>query len=63
MRRRFRRERRYRVGKNTWYLARGKRSRIVFKTRGKRVLEVGLADKRLTSTRTKSRPLLRVFSR
>ena len=63
MRRRFRGERRYRVGKNVWYLARGRKARIVFKTRGNRVLELGLADKRLTSTRAKSRRFLRAFSR
>ena len=63
LRRRFRGERRYRVGKNVWYLARGKKARIVFKTRRSRVIEVGLADKRLTSTRAKSRRFLRAFSR
>ena len=50
MRRRFRGERRFKVGKNTWYIVRGSKARIVFKTRGTRVLEVGLADKRLTRT-------------
>ena len=63
LRRRFRGERRYRVGKNTWYLAQGKAARIVFKTRRRRVIEVGLADKRLTSTRAESRRFLRAFSR
>lgn len=63
MRRRFRGERRYRVGKNTWYLARRKKARLVFKTRRNRVVELGLADKRLTSTRAKSRRLLRAFYR
>ena len=63
MRRRFRGERRFRVGKNTWYLVRARRATLVFKTRRGRVLEVGLADRRLTSTRAKSRRLLRAFSR
>jgi hypothetical protein len=63
MRRRFRGERRFRVGKNVWYLTRGKRARIVFKARGRRILEVGLADSRLTSTNRKARLFLRAFRR
>ena len=38
------------MGKNTWYIVRGSNARIVFKTRGHEVLELGLADKRLTRT-------------
>jgi hypothetical protein len=50
MRRKVKGERSLRIGKNRWYIARGSKARIVFKTRGKRVLEVGLADRRLTRT-------------
>ena len=35
MRRRFRGERRFRRGRNTWYLVRGKHARVLFKTRGR----------------------------
>lgn len=59
--RRFRGERPFKVGRNTWYLVRGARARVVFKTRGGRVREVGLADQRLTGTRHKALRLLRGF--
>jgi metallophosphoesterase (TIGR03767 family) len=62
MRRRFRGERRFRRGRNTWYLARGKRARIVFKTRAGKVREVGVANRRLTRSRRSVRRLLRAFS-
>jgi hypothetical protein len=62
MRRRFRGERRFRVGKNVWYLVRGKRSRILFKTRRGKVREVGIADRRLTRSRRSARRFLRAFS-
>ncbi len=61
LRRRFRGERRFKVGRNSWYLVRGARARIVFKTRGHTVREVGLADRRLTSTRRGALRLLRGF--
>jgi metallophosphoesterase (TIGR03767 family) len=61
MRRRFRGERRFEVGRNTWYLARGSRARIVFRTYRNRVREVGLADRRLTSSRSGARRFLRAF--
>ena len=59
LRRRLRGERRVRVGRNVWYLAGGRESRRAFKTRGGRVLELGLADKRLTRSRGGARRLLR----
>lgn len=62
MRRRFRGERRFRVGRNTWYLVRGKRSRILFKTRAGKVREVGVGDLRLTRSRRSARRFLRAFS-
>ena len=61
MRRRLRGERRFRVGRNNWYLARGKSARVVFRVGGSRVREVGLADLRLTSTAGKARRFLRAF--
>ena len=61
LRRRLRGERRFRVGRDVWYLADGRGSRRLFKTRGGRVLEVGIADKRLTHTHTAQRRLLRAW--
>ena len=61
MRRRFRGERRFRIGKSTWYLVRGKRARILFKTRAGKVRGVGVANRRLTRSRKGARRLLRAF--
>jgi hypothetical protein len=61
LRRRLRGERRVRVGSNSWYVVAGKRSRLLFKTRGGRVREIGIADKRLTRTRVGQRRLLRAW--
>ena len=61
MRRRFRGERRFKVGRNSWYLVRGKRARVVFRVSGSKVREVGLADRRLTATPRKARRFLRAF--
>ena len=61
LRRRVRGERRFRVGRNVWYLARGRSSTLAFKTRGGRVLEIGLADRRLTGTTRGSNRLLRAW--
>jgi hypothetical protein len=54
-------ERRYRVGRNAWYVAPGKRARLVLKTRRGRVREIGLASKRLTRSRPATRGLLRAW--
>ncbi|MDQ4047892.1 MAG: hypothetical protein M3131_00695, partial [Actinomycetota bacterium] len=51
VRRRLRGERRYRVGRDSWYLAFGRSARIVVKVRRGRVSELGLADLRLTAGR------------
>jgi hypothetical protein len=61
MRRRMRGERRFKVGRNSWYLVRGRRARIVVRVSGSRVREVGLADLRLTGTRARARRFLRAF--
>ena len=61
MSRRLRGERRFRVGRNSWYLARAKRASIVVRVSGSRVREVGLADLRLTSTARKAQRFLRAF--
>ena len=58
LRRRLRGERRVRVGRNVWYLARSRRARLLFKVRGGRVRELGLGSKALTSTRAGSRRFL-----
>jgi hypothetical protein len=59
MRRRLHGERRLRIGRNTWYLARGRKATLVYKTRGRKVLDVGIADRRLTRTRRGARRMLR----
>lgn len=55
---RLRGERRLRVGRNVWYLARGSGATRVFRTRAGRVVEIGLADKRLTRNRRFAKRLL-----
>jgi endoglycosylceramidase len=47
LRRRVRRLRAVRVGRNVWYLAPARSARLVFKTRRRRILAVGIADARL----------------
>ena len=56
-------ERRIRVGRNVWYVARAARSRLVFRTRGSRVRELGLGDRRLTATRGGTVRFLRAWDR
>jgi hypothetical protein len=60
LRRRLRHERSFRIGRNRWYIARGKRVRLVFKVRHGRVREVGIASLRLTRGRL-ARPFLSSF--
>jgi hypothetical protein len=61
VRRRLHGERRHRIGRNTWYLASGRGARLAFKTRGGRVLELGIADERLTRSRRSVKSLLRAW--
>jgi hypothetical protein len=61
LRRRLRGERRYRVGRNTWYVARGKRARLLFSTRRGKVRQLGLASKRLTRSKRSTRRVLRAW--
>ena len=49
VRRRLRGARRYRVGRDTWYLAGARQARLVVKVRRGRVSEIGLADPGLSS--------------
>lgn len=58
LRRKLRGERAYRVGGVTWYLAPARGGRLAFRTRAGRVVEIGIADKRLTSTARSARRLL-----
>jgi hypothetical protein len=59
LRRRFRGERRLRVGRSVWYLVRGRRARHVFEVRRGRIRELGLANLRLTASRRSGARLLR----
>lgn len=61
LRRRLRGERSYRVGQNLWYLAASGGIRQVFKTRGGKVLEVGIAHKGLTGSAKKAKSFLRAW--
>lgn len=63
LRSRVRGERRVRAGANIWYVARGRRSRLVFKTRAGKVREIGLADKRLTAGKRGFKRLLQSYGR
>jgi hypothetical protein len=55
LQRRLHGEHRLRVGRNAWFLAAGRRARLVLKTRRGRVLAVGIADRRRTSRRAARR--------
>jgi hypothetical protein len=61
LRRRLRRARSVKVGRNRWYLARGRRARLVFKTHGGRVEEVGIAALRPTRRARVAKRFLRSF--
>jgi len=50
----------YRLGPNRWHLAKGSSSRLVFRVRGGRVREIGVADLGVTSKRRSTRRLLRL---
>ena len=52
----------FRIGLNTWYLTRAGASRGVLKVRHGRIEEIGIADKRLTASRSASRRFLARFS-
>ena len=60
--RRLRVGRPFRIGLNTWYLARAGSSRGVLKVRHGRIQEIGLANPRLTHGRAASRRFLARFS-
>jgi hypothetical protein len=50
---------RVRVGKNLWYFRKGRNSRHVFKVQRGRVLEMGIADARLTKGRARAKRFFR----
>ena len=58
MRQKLRGERRIRFGGTTWYVANGSRTRLVVKVQRDAVRELGIADKRLTRSRTELRRFL-----
>jgi hypothetical protein len=61
LRRRLTGERRYRVGRNTWYVAKAARATSVFRTRRGRVGATGVASRRLTRGVRDTRRLLRAW--
>lgn len=62
VRRRLRGESRYRVNGADWYLTATRHARILVKVRRGRVVEVGLADLRLTADKKRIARFLRTFS-
>jgi len=60
-RRRLRGARRHRVGRNTWYVASGKETRLLVQVRRRRVRAVGVASKRLSRGRAGARRFLRAW--
>ncbi len=63
LRKRIKGERRYRVGKNVWYVAKGRKARVLFRARKSKVLELALADKRLTASKKSTVRLLRAWDK
>ena len=63
LRKRLKGERRYVVGKNVWYVAKGKKARILFRARKSKVVELAIADKRLTANKTSTVRLLRAWDK
>ena len=61
LRRRLHPPQRRRIGRNLWYLAPGRGARLLFRTRGERVLEVGVAHAGLTRTTRQVRSFLRAW--
>jgi hypothetical protein len=59
--RRLRGERRLPVGRNSWYVASGRRARLLFQVRRGRIRQVGIADKGLTRGRRAGRSFLRAW--
>ena len=58
-RRRLRGERRFKVGRNTWFVARTRSARLLVKVQGGTVREVGIGDRRLNRSRRATRRFLR----
>jgi Bacterial Ig domain/Glycine rich protein/Bacterial cadherin-like domain len=63
LRKRFPRAWSIRVGKNRWYVAGGRRAATVFKTRGRRVRSVGIAEPRPLRTRRGARRFFKRLGR
>jgi len=61
LRSRLRGERRLRVGRDVWYLDSANGSRWAIRTRGRRVLEIGIVNKRLSTGRLHAKRLLRAW--
>jgi hypothetical protein len=62
LRRRLRGERRYRIGRNVYYVATGRNSRLLFRTRRGRVRAVGIGAKRVARDRRQERAYLLDFN-
>lgn len=58
LRRRVKPRWRFRIGRNAWYVKRSKKGTLVYKVRGRRVREAGIAAPRLSVRRASARRLL-----
>ena len=63
LRRRLGGERRFRVGRTVWFVARARRAALVFRVRGDRVAAVGLGRLSLNRTAADTRKFLRTWQR
>ena len=61
VRRRLKVEQRFKVGKSIWYVARGGRSTLLYRTSAGRVRELGVATNTLTKKRRTIGVLLRAW--
>jgi hypothetical protein len=60
-RRRLAREKAFRIGSNTWYIAKRGSARLLVKTRGGRVGEIGIGDPRLSATANATKRFLNAW--
>ena len=62
LRRRLRGERRYRIGRNVYFVAPGRRARLLFRTRRGRVRAIGIGDRGAARDRRGERAYLKDFN-
>ena len=63
LKRRLKGERSFVIGNNRWYVITGKKSRLVFRTRKRKVVELGIADRPLSVGTAATKRLLRAWDK